>query len=360
MKLARSLLDLGEAIHGGPVESKILSTIEDLFPDHVSYEVSTKYWEVRQEEIIMNGERIRSVALPYTSGCLHGKIGREIGTFEMPFHPFDLKKIHLDQYEAVVIHGDKLRRVSIPQGSPPTFFTTERLEGDVDLCSDTRLVETKSRNVEVTVREGDSYVVIGAHVDHWLTGFHDNLLSVQLLVDLYAELQKVRTKHGIKLVFFSSEEGPRCCTGSTQYHIKDLFAIISLDAIYPFRVVFSATPDLWFLSKNFNLKRVEMPTPFSDHFSFVQRGIPGMVLYNDDMIPVYHSDEDLPVPGDEEYLDQLKSSLTRTLIELDSRSKDSLDAEFMSIAKQSGYLGDSRENAIVPDIENLTSKFRKT
>lgn len=71
--------------------------------------------------------------------------------------------------------------------------------------------------------------------------------------------------HGLKVVFFSSEEGPKCCTGSLQYPKDDVFAAIIFDALYPSRVVYSSTPDLWDFAGLFPLKRIEMPTPFSDH-----------------------------------------------------------------------------------------------
>lgn len=221
------------------------------------------------------------------------------------------------------------------------------------------MTDTESRNVEVKVRNGDSYIVLGAHVDHWLTGYHDNLLSVEILAEMKAVLEKIKLKHGLKIAFFSSEEGPRCCMGSSQYPMKDVFAIISLDALYPSRVVFSSTPDLWFLSRHFRIKRIEMPTPFSDHFPFVQRGIPGLVLYNDDMIGVYHSNVDLPLQEDVTYKENLKESLVKAILELDSTTEERLYKEFMRVARESGYSGDKREGSIIPDLENLTSKFRK-
>ncbi|ABP95551.1 MULTISPECIES: M28 family peptidase [Metallosphaera] len=360
MELARQLFNLGEAIHGGPEELKILEKLEELFPDYESIPVNTKFWDVRFSEILANGQNIPSVAMPYTSGCVKGRVGREIGLFPMPSHPFDLKNLPLSQYEGVIIVEEgKLRRITLPQGSPPTFFASRNVDGYVELCSDTRLVEANSRNLEITLREGDSYILLGAHVDHWLSGFHDNILSVQLLVDMKKDLERSNLRHGVKLVFFSSEEGPRCCTGSSQFPVKDAFAVISLDAIYPSRVVFSGTPDLWFLSKHFPLKRVEMPTPFSDHYPFVQRGIPGLVLYNDDMTTVYHSDADVPTPLDPQYLEVLRKSLVEALRELDSTPSDRLDEEFFRHAKLAGYTGDTREGALIPDPSTLTTKFKR-
>ncbi|WP_238025325.1 M28 family peptidase [Metallosphaera javensis (ex Hofmann et al. 2022)] len=360
MELAERIFRMGEAVHGGPVESRIMETLEELFPDSRSIPVNTKFWDVRYTEALVNGERIPSVAMPYTSGCVKGRVGREVGLFSMTPHPFELKDLPLSQYEGVIIVEDgKLRRITLPQGSPPTLFTSRKVEGFVEFCSDTRLVEVSSRNIEVTVSQGDSFLVLGAHVDHWLTGFHDNILSVQLLVELKRDLERLDLKHGVKLVFFSSEEGPRCCTGSSQYPVDDVFAMISLDAIYPSRVVFSGTPDLWFLSRHFPVKRVEMPTPFSDHYPFVQRGIPGLVLYNDDMIGVYHSDADIPTPLDSKYLEVLRKSLVNALRELDSMPTEKLNEEFFRHARQAGYTGDRREGALIPDPQTLTTRFRR-
>ncbi|QKQ99115.1 M28 family peptidase [Metallosphaera tengchongensis] len=352
-------LELGEATHGSPQESKILDTISHGFPEHTVVNITTKYWEVNSSAVYVNGERLEGVVMPYTKGCVKGKIGREIGLFQMPSHPFLLKSLPLSQYEGVLIYEEgKLRKIVLPQGSPPSFFIPRKVEGIAEICSENELVTVSSRNVEVKVRDGDSYILFLAHVDHWLTGFHDNLFSVGLLMDLKKDLEKLNLKHGVKIVFLSSEEGPRCCTGSMQYPTKDVFSVISIDATYPSRVVYSSTPDLWSLSSHFNLKRVEMPTPFSDHFPFVAKGIPGLVLYNDDMIGVYHSNTDLPIPSDDGYYKELKSSLIKFTLELDSKTKEELDEKFFEVARQRGYRGDVRDGALVPDPETLLTKFR--
>jgi len=134
--------------------------------------------------------------------------------------------------------------------------------------------------------------------------------------------------------------------------------LISLDALFPDKVVFSATPDLYPFSHFFNIKRIEMPSPFSDHFSFVTEGYPAMVLYNDDLIPFYHSNKDLPIEGDKQYLSDLVNSLTHFLVELDKYDKDKLDESFIKYVKSQGYDIKERRGSIVPN--GLTSTFKKS
>jgi hypothetical protein len=106
-------------------------------------------------------------------------------------------------------------------------------------------------------------------------------------------------------------------------------------------------------------KRVEMPTPFSDHFPFVLKGHPGMAIYNDDMTSVYHSNRDLPVSDDEAYVERLRSSLLNAIRELSEKSREELDRFFMEYARGAGYIGGERRGAIVPDYDSLSSKFRR-
>ncbi len=346
MKLARELLEMGEAVHGGKVERAILDRLSELFPEARKVEVNTKFWEIRREEVYVNGERVNSALMPYTSGCVKGRTGKEIKVVRMPSHPFDLSQP--EGYEGLLVVDDKLRRISLQRPNPVAFSVDREVEGYVEVCGEAELKDTYSHNLEVTLKEGEDYVVVGAHVDHWLTGFHDNLFSVELALSLRPRLKN----HGLKLVFFSSEEGPRCCTGSLQHPKKDTFAMISLDALFPNRVVFSSTPDLWELSSFFRVKRVEMPTPFSDHFPYVMDGFPAMVLYNDDLIPFYHSNKDLPLKEDEEYFLALKNSLERAIEYLDSKDREYLDRKFYL------YSGTKeRKGAIVP--RGLTSVFKR-
>ncbi|EHP68080.1 MAG: M28 family peptidase [Metallosphaera yellowstonensis] len=362
LRFAMELMKYGEAVHGGPVERTLLEMIAQKFPEHRRVPVNTKFWEVNFSDVFINGERVEHTLMPYTKGCVKGKLGREIMKVKMPEHPFLIKRIDPKGYEGVLFFEEgKLRRITLPEGFPPSAFVSREPEDDayVEVCGEGRLIDSNSFNVEVTVREGDSYVIVGAHVDHWLTGFHDNLLSVGLLVSLVEELNRMELKRGVKLLFLSSEEGPRCCTGSQQYDERNLHAFISVDAIYPSREVLSATPDLWFLSRQFVTKRVEMPTPFSDHFPFVLKGHPGMAIYNDDMTSVYHSNRDLPVSDDEAYVERLRSSLLNAIRELSEKSREELDRFFMEYARGAGYIGGERRGAIVPDYDSLSSKFRR-
>lgn len=358
--LSRGLLQLGEIIHGSDKEKKVIQILKEKFGGK-TLEVKTKEW-VNSLEFYANGEVIEASLLPYTSGEIEGIIGKEIRLFEMPPHPFQVKDLYEESikegFRAVIFYDSgKLRRISVGN-KIPAIFTKRRLkDGDkVEINAKSSLVDVSSYNLEVTVNEGEDYVIVGAHIDHWLTGYHDNLFSLDIMERLISEVKLER--HGLKFIFFSSEEGPKCCTGSSQYPKDNTFVMLSLDALFPNRVVFSATPDLFQFSKYFNVKRIEMPTPFSDHFPFVLEGYPGVVLYNDDLIPYYHSDQDLPIKEDIKYLDSLVNSIKRFLKELDKLSKAKLDDEFIKYAKSKGYEIRERKGSIIPS--GLSSTFRKS
>jgi len=343
---AEDLMKLGEAIHGGNIEKKILEIIEGNLDNFRKNVVRTKFWKIEREDVYVNNKRIEASLLPYTSGCIKGKIGREITIIDMPSHPFSLSQ---PETEGLLVVDNKLRRISLSKNKPVSFFIKNKMEGYVEMCGEGKLEDATSYNLETIRKDGNDFIVIGAHVDHWLSGFHDNLFSIALALSLRPNLKN----HGFKLVFFSSEEGPKCCTGSLQQPKDKTFVMISLDALFPNRVVFSATPDLWEFSKFFRLKRIEMPSPFSDHFPYVAEGYPGMVLYNDDLIPFYHSDQDLPIKEDLSYFNYMKTSLERMIESIDEKNSEYLDNQFYKYSKTK-----IRKGSIIPDYRNLTSRFK--
>lgn len=48
-------------------------------------------------------------------------------------------------------------------------------------------------------------------------------------------------------------------------------------------------------------------TPFSYHLPRILEGYPAMVVYNDDVIPYYHSDKDLPLDEDVKYFEEMRA-----------------------------------------------------
>ncbi|MCY0858802.1 MAG: M28 family peptidase [Sulfolobaceae archaeon] len=338
------LLQKGEAIHGSSVEKEILDYLANLFQGSKKLPVNTMEWNITYEKLYINGKEVPCRAMPYTRGHVSGKVGDNILAFPFPDHPFKVKdffKYSLSvNAEGIIFYGDKLRRVKVSEDivKVPTVTTTSTLKkGDeVEIHVDSWLRNTTSYNVEYTVNEGEESIVIGAHVDHWLTGFHDNLLALDVINGLKG--LKLNRK-GLKFVFFSSEEGPKCCTGSSQYPKKGIFASIILDALYPNRVVYSSTPDLWQFANYFRLKRIEMPTRYSDDVSFVEENIPSLTLYNDDLIPFYHSDRDLQMPEDLSYIEELKLALIKMLKALDNVKREELDERLKSFGFSKRELG---------------------
>ncbi len=340
MEYAKELLSLGEAIHGSTKEREVLEFIKSKRPGGKEIPVNTKEWRFKSR-VVLNGVDVRATVMPYSKGVTKGRIGREIMLFRFPDHPFKVKDLYQvakeNGAEAVVFYeSGKTRRIGVP-GEIPAISLPFKPEGEMEIEVDSTLVDSTSYAYELTYGGGDEYVAVSAHYDHWLTGFHDNIASVALLLSL----SPPKGKRGVKLIFFPSEEGPRCCTGSMSYRVEDVSSALVLDALYPDRVVFSSPPELWGLYTvlKTKVKRVEMPTPFSDGWSFLFKGVPSITLYNDDMINVYHSDADLPVQGDEDYFSSVKDDITSIL----------------------RYLTDNDvkiQRPLAPDFVNLTSQFR--
>ncbi|MBB5254558.1 M28 family peptidase [Sulfurisphaera ohwakuensis] len=356
--LSLEFFPLGEIIHGSDKEKFILSELKEKFGGSL-HTIKTKEWVIENFELYVNGKKVNGSLLPYTSGYVKGKVGKEIRYYEMPPHPFMVKDLYdkavAEGYKGVIFFDQgKLRRISVGSKIPAVFSEVPLKDGDeVEIYSKSYLRENESYNLEVEAIPGEDYIVIGAHVDHWLSGYHDNLFSLDIIEGLKVELKH----HGLKFLFFSSEEGPRCCNGSFQHKKDNTFIMISLDALFPNRVVFSATPDLFQFSQFFNVKRIEMPTPFSDHFSYVLEGYPAMVLYNDDLIPWYHSDKDLPLNEDKVYLKEIIQGLRKMLEKTDNVTKEELDKIFFDYAKQQGFEIKERKGSIIP--LGLTSTFKK-
>ncbi len=354
-KLALEIYKLGEAIHGSDKEKIILNMIKNHFQNYEIREipVSTKEWVIESQRVYINEKEIGKFSVfPYSKGSVKGKIGNNVIAFSFPDHPFkvkDLYKIAVEEgAEGIIFYeNDKIRRIVLPESKIPVimlpFKPTKGSSIEIDIES--YLKDSSSYNLEIVLRDGNNYILLGAHVDHWLSGFHDNIFSI----DILSSIENLDIKnHGIKLAFFSSEEGPRCCTGSYQHPKNDLFISVILDALFPNRVVYSSTPNLWEFSKFFKLKRIEMPSPFSDNFNFIQSGIPSLLLYNDDLIPYYHSNSDIPLEIDKEYKIEIIEGIKKLIFELDKLNTDELE----KMSKKYG-----KWSRIMPDYLNLSSMF---
>ncbi len=336
---ASTIYKLGEAIHGSEQERKVLEFIESVVPSGRRLPVSTKRWEF-SSKVIIEGREVNATVMPYSKGRAKGRIGREIASFRFPDHPFKVKDLYNvakeNGAEAVIFYDEgKTRRISVP-GDIPAISLPFKPQGEAEIDVNSSLNDSTSFIYEVTFEgKEEEYVAVSAHYDHWLSGFHDNIFSVSTLLSF----RPTTGKRGVKLIFFPSEEGPRCCTGSTQYDVRNISSAVVLDSLYPSRMVFSSPPEMWDLAMNSSIKvkRIEMPTPFSDGWTFLSKGVPSITLYNDDMIPVYHSDADLPLPEDELYSSMVSEELNRIVSALEKDLK--------------------MERRFVPDYVNLTSQF---
>ncbi|BBG22961.1 hypothetical protein IC006_0245 [Sulfuracidifex tepidarius] len=339
-KYASSIYGIGEAIHGSEQERKVLEFIESVIPSGKRLPISTKKWEF-SSNVVIGGKEVKATVMPYSKGSAKGRIGREIASFRFPDHPFKVKDLYNvakeNGAEAVIFYEEgRTRRIGVP-GDIPVISLPFKPQGDIEIDVKSSLTDITSFIYEVSFEgEEDEYVVVSAHYDHWLSGFHDNIFSVSTLLSI----QPKAGKRGVKLVFFPSEEGPRCCTGSFQYDVRKVSSAVVLDSLYPMRVVFSSPPEMWDLamSSSIKVKRIEMPTPFSDGWTFLSKGVPSVTLYNDDMIPVYHSDADLPLPEDDMYFSMVSKELNRII----------------SILVQKDVKVESR---FLPDYVNLTSQL---
>lgn len=171
-------------------------------------------------------------------------------------------------------------------------------------------------NVEVTVHEGERYLYIVAHHDHWLNCMLDNAMGVGVAAMLTRELadQSPRGDIGVKTVFFTAEEfgipnyaslywawGSRCYVNFLKSRdlLSTVYFVINLDVIGKRVDLYGAEDVLKNLRELAQPDRAKLTVPYYDSLNFELEGIPTVTLSCIEKIrDIYHSTRE-----DEEHVD---------------------------------------------------------
>ncbi len=161
-------------------------------------------------------------------------------------------------------------------------------------------------NVEVTVHEGERYLYITAHHDHWLNCILDNALGVGLAAVLAHELASSALGDvGIKVVFFTAEEfgipnyaslywawGSRCYVNflKSRRLLDSVYFVLNLDVIGRRLDLYAAEDVLMNFTKLVEPNRMKLTIPYYDAMNFELEGIPTVTLSCIEQIwDIYHS-----------------------------------------------------------------------
>ncbi len=183
-------------------------------------------------------------------------------------------------------------------------------------------------NVEAVINSrSDEMIYITAHHDHWFTGFSDNLVGVQSLIEIAKRIVNNRPRKTVVLLSFTAEEsGAPGFSGwywswGSRFYVEGLMladkmdrihSVINVDAVfsYPFRI--SMNPCIYGLIKDLLTKysigdnRISIDIPYFDSFSFTQAGVPALTIHTLDELKVnYHTNLDDGKEVDQEVLTKL-------------------------------------------------------
>jgi len=350
-----------EVAPGTPEEYKVVSVLKSVFEEYCDWvklvSVPTSSWIERECFIEIAGKVVKCHAMPYVDkAVIEGKVvwvryendvlrvrgGNLSGAIAFTPFPEDFDAVNHVVLElaasgvsGVVFYDDlwnAYRRFvvvgsphySFTSGSPPPVPVVSVLYSDVagyagsgDLW--VRLYVdalTKHGLVGKIVvaginGSGESEMHVTAHHDHWFTGFSDNLVGVEVLVQLAKRAENWRGAN-VVLVSYTSEEigAPNYASwywawGSRYYlrilrensALDSITANVNIDAVYrqPFEIYAnpSLKPCIDKVAGAYNADYRGFDHMDFDSFSYTLSGVPAMTITTLNTIkPVYHSSVD--------------------------------------------------------------------
>ncbi|MFB0523045.1 MAG: M20/M25/M40 family metallo-hydrolase, partial [Candidatus Bathyarchaeia archaeon] len=171
----------------------------------------------------------------------------------------------------------------------------------------------------VGVEYPEEVVTITAHHDSWFEGANDNASGVALVLETARLLKKsYKPKRTLRFISFGAEESGsenffEWAVGSFHYvnkqggEIKNIVANVNLDApCYGDMVAVRATPEMTTFVKEIIrdldletiFKVLDMPTSWTDHWSFVMAGVPSVNFGSYSRTAyekIYHTNYDVPL-----------------------------------------------------------------
>lgn len=349
-----------EAITGSENESILVDSLIDTLKEHVDSVkvIDTPVDSWREDECIIEtrGSIIPCRAMPYISSAeieapiidafyvgssiaVNQPINGRIVLVPFPPDPDDIKYVVLRLYEhgaVAAIFYDELpgryRRMvllgdedySHTHGSPSPIPAVSIRKEDylkIKRLDITRLgLKVKSRVIHGSTGKtvigykngsGDKEIHVTAHHDHWFTGFSDNMVGVELIIQAS---KKLVNWNGPNLVFISytaEESGAPYYTswywawGSRYYlnmleslnRLENILADINIDAIYTKPFSINGNPALMDCVEKIKEEHGARYKGYDhtdfDSYSYTAKGIPALTIHNlDEMKYIYHTDLD--------------------------------------------------------------------
>lgn len=350
-----------ETVTGTNIEHEIADKLYKLFKetmDHVEkIPVPVDSWQQEKCIIIIGDHEIKCYAMPYTlSGEVDARLvyaeylgnrivlgnnpSDSIVLIPFPPDPDDSKYVVLKLYEqgakavifyeqlpgryrkAVIIgdedyshtHGSPspLPAVSIRKEDYLKIMKTRNTRAYLRVKTSIEHRATGYNVVGIINGKGEKEIHITAHHDHWFTGFSDNLLGVEILLQVAKYFRKIWDGHNLVFISFTAEEsGAPYFTswywtwGSRFYlklleetgRIENILADVNIDTIYrePFEINYN--PSLYRclekLSKKYRLRIHGYDHADFDSFSYTIHGIPALTINNlKEIMHIYHTDLD--------------------------------------------------------------------
>ncbi len=351
-----------ETITGGSNEDRVVRRLISIFREFVDdvdvVETPVDTWIEDECWIIYGDKETRCHAMPY---ILSGEIEAEIAYAEyygnriasskpvrdtivfipFPEDPDDIKFVVLKLYEhgvKAVIFYDQLpgryRRMvligdedySCSHGSPsPIPAVSVRKEDYLRIVKDnphrarlivkTRIIHGATGKTVIGWINGrdNREIHITAHHDHWFTGFSDNLIGVEALIQLGKRIKEKREfKETILLISYTAEESgaPNYTswywTWGSRYYLElrdksntleNILFDINIDAIYSTPFYINTNPSMIHCIEELKDKlpiryRGYDHTDF-DSFMYTRRGIPALTINNLlEIKHIYHTNLD--------------------------------------------------------------------
>ncbi len=365
-----------ETITGSIVEDKVVDKLVSILKEYVDeidiVKTPVDSWIEEECFIEVGDQTVKCYSMPYTlpadveaypvsADYFGGYIASSkpvkdsIVLIPFPEDPDDIKYVVLKLYEygarAVVFYDQlpgRYRRMvligdedySHTHGAPTPIPAVSIRKEDylkISKINPTRIrIHVKNRVIHNATGKtiiarihgrGEEEIHVSAHHDHWFTGFSDNLVGVEILVQLAMRYHKEWNGVNLALISYTAEESgaPNYTSwywtwGSRYYleildktnNLDKIIADINIDTIYTTPLSINGNPALLKCIEEITVKypvkyRGYDHTDF-DSFSYTMKGIPALTINNLlEMKHIYHTNLD---DGEEVSGDTINKALT--------------------------------------------------
>lgn len=354
----------GEVVAGSEADRELSHHIKALFEESCRdadvklIPVTVLSWEDRETLVEAGGRALEAKSFPYTlksdvegeavyvDDCISlvekpRDLDGRVAITKLPEDLDDVERCYLTLVElgaVAVVFSDRFpsrrRRIvvtgswsfSFDAGSPPPVPAVHVRSEDLSLLTSSRsvrvLADTRVSHgatgyiVEARLdgRREEAVLATGHH-DHWLSGAHDNLVSVAFLALALKEACRSGARRTLVAVSFTAEEsgapgfaGWYWAYGSRVYvtelaetgRIDDVLAVVNVDTPARGKLHLASTPELRASAAKLVPPKIdgvevvfEEDNPYMDSISFSTAGVPSLSIHSlDHFHQDYHTDAD--------------------------------------------------------------------